>query len=86
MIKTKETFLEGRFFSANQGSFENFSDCSTWLDTLCIGLLIHYRTRKRNLFNILFEKGLSLSYNRVMQVLTDEANQNGHAIGDRREA
>jgi len=32
MIKTKVTFLEGRLFSSQSELFENFSDCSDWLD------------------------------------------------------
>jgi len=32
MIKTKVAFTEGRFFSRKSGLFENFSDCSDWLD------------------------------------------------------
>jgi len=32
MIKTKEAFLEGRLFSSQSELFENFSDCSDWLD------------------------------------------------------
>jgi len=32
MIKTKVAFLEGRLFSSQSGFFENFSDCSDWLD------------------------------------------------------
>jgi len=32
MIKTKVAFLEGRLFSSQSGLFENFSDCSDWLD------------------------------------------------------
>jgi len=32
MIKTKVDFLEGRLFSNQSGLFENFSDCSDWLD------------------------------------------------------
>jgi len=32
MIKTKVAFLEGRLFSSQSGLFENFLDCSDWLD------------------------------------------------------
>jgi len=33
MINTKVAFLEGRLFEIQQsGLFENFSDCSDWLD------------------------------------------------------
>jgi len=32
MIKTKVDFLEGRRFSSQSGLFENFLDCSDWLD------------------------------------------------------
>jgi len=36
MIKEKVAFLEGRLFSSQSGLFENFSDCSDWLDkSLC---------------------------------------------------
>jgi len=32
MIKTKVAFLEGQLFSNQSRLFENFSDCSDWLD------------------------------------------------------
>jgi len=32
MIKTKVAFLESRLFSSQTELFENFSDCSDWLD------------------------------------------------------
>jgi len=32
MIKTKVAFLEGLLFSSQSGLFENFLDCSDWLD------------------------------------------------------
>jgi len=32
MIKTKVAFLEGRLFSSQSELYENFSDCSAWLD------------------------------------------------------
>jgi len=32
MIKIKVAFLEGRLFSSQSWLFENFSDCSDWLD------------------------------------------------------
>jgi len=32
MIKAKVAFFEGRLFSSQSGVFENFSDCSNWLD------------------------------------------------------
>ena len=38
------------------------------------GVLIHNRTRKRDLIDILFEKGLSVSYDRVLQLSTEQAN------------
>ncbi len=41
---------------------------------LYLGLLIHDKTRKRQLIDILFEKGLSVSYDRVLQLSTDMAN------------
>ena len=42
---------------------------------LYIGLLIHNKTRKRGLIDTLFEKGLSVSYDRVLQLSTNEANK-----------
>ena len=42
---------------------------------LYLGLLIHNKTRKRELIDILFEKGLSVSYDRVLQLSTEEANR-----------
>ncbi len=41
---------------------------------LYLGLIIHNKTRKRQLIDILFEKGLSVSYDRVLQLSTDMAN------------
>ncbi len=38
-------------------------------------MLVHNKTRKRELVDVLFEKGLSVSYNRVLQVSTDIANK-----------
>jgi len=32
MIKAKVAFLDDRLFSSQSGLFENFSDCSDWLD------------------------------------------------------
>jgi len=32
MIKEKVAFLEGRLFSSQSGLFENFSNCSDWLE------------------------------------------------------
>jgi len=32
MIKAKVAFLVGRLLSSQSGLFENFSDCSDWLD------------------------------------------------------
>jgi len=32
MIKTKVAFLEGRLFSSQSELFENFLNCSDWLD------------------------------------------------------
>jgi len=32
MIKTNVAFLEGQPFSSQSGLFENFSDCSDWLE------------------------------------------------------
>jgi len=32
MIKTKMVFLEGRLFFSQSGLFENFSNCSDWLE------------------------------------------------------
>lgn len=42
---------------------------------LYLGVLIHNKTRKRDLIDNLFEKGLSVSYDRVLQLSTDEANR-----------
>ena len=42
---------------------------------LYLRLIIHNRTRKRDLIDILFEKGLSVSYDRVLQLSTEEANR-----------
>jgi hypothetical protein len=41
---------------------------------LYLGLLVHNKTRKRNLVDTLFQKGLSVSYDRVLQLSTDMAN------------
>ena len=41
---------------------------------LYLGLLVHSKTRKRDLVDTLFEHGLSVSYNRVIQISTDLAN------------
>ena len=41
---------------------------------LYLGLLVHSKARKRDLIDILFEKGLSVSYDRVLQLSTDLAN------------
>ncbi|XP_063958715.1 uncharacterized protein LOC135154778 [Lytechinus pictus] len=40
-----------------------------------LGLLIHNKTRKRDLVDILFQHGLSVSYDRVLQISVDEANK-----------
>ena len=37
---------------------------------LYIGLLLHNKTRKRELIDIFFEHGLSVSYDRVLQVFS----------------
>ena len=42
---------------------------------LYLGLLIHNKTRKRELVDTLFQHGLSVSYQRIQQVSTDEANR-----------
>ena len=42
---------------------------------LYVGLLIHNRTRKRHLIDNLFEKGLSVSYDRGLQLSTEEVNR-----------
>jgi len=39
MINAKVPFLEGRLFSSQSGLFENFSDCSDWLDKFQIVLI-----------------------------------------------
>jgi len=36
MIKTRMTFLEGRLFFSQSGLFENFSDCSDWMDKIVL--------------------------------------------------
>ena len=41
---------------------------------LYLGLLVHNKTRKRELIDILFKRGLSVSYDRVLQLSTDIAN------------
>ena len=41
---------------------------------LYLGLLIHGKTRKRDLIDILHERGLCISYNRVLQISSDIAN------------
>ena len=41
---------------------------------LYLGLLLYSRTRKRDLIDILFENGLSVSYGRVLQLSTDVGN------------
>ena len=41
---------------------------------LYLGLLIHNKTRKRELIDTLYANGLSVSYARVLQFSTDEAN------------
>ena len=42
---------------------------------LYLGLMIHAKTRRRDLIDTLFELGLSVSYDRVLQVSTDLANK-----------
>ena len=42
---------------------------------LYIGLLVHNNTRKRDLIDTLFSKGLSVSYERVLQFTTALANR-----------
>jgi len=32
MITAKVAFLKGRLYSSQSGIYENFSDCSDWLD------------------------------------------------------
>ena len=56
------------------GSIRHSSVRETHLP-LYMGLLIHAKTRKRELVDILYEHGLSVSYDRVMQLSTDIANQ-----------
>ena len=45
--------------------------------SLYLGLLLHntHKTRKRELIDNLFDNGLSVSYDRVLQLSTDEANR-----------
>ena len=42
---------------------------------VCLGVMIHTRTRKRDLVNTLFDLGLSLSYDRVLAISTQLGNQ-----------
>ena len=42
---------------------------------LYLGLLIHSKTRKRDLVDVLFQHGLCVSYDRILEVSTDEANR-----------
>ena len=42
---------------------------------LYLGLLLHNKARKRELIDSLFDNGLSVSYDRVLQLSTDEANR-----------
>ena len=42
---------------------------------LYLGLLIHNKTRKRDLIDKFYEKGLSVSYDRVLRLSTQEANR-----------
>lgn len=42
---------------------------------LYLGLLIHTKTQKRDLVDILFERGLCVSYDRALQVSMNLANQ-----------
>jgi hypothetical protein len=42
---------------------------------LYLGLLIHIKTRKRDLIDTLYAHGLSVSYDRVLNFSTDEANR-----------
>ena len=42
---------------------------------LYLGLLIHSKTRKRDLVDVLFQHGLSVSYDCVLRVSTDKANR-----------
>ena len=41
---------------------------------LYLGIFFHNKTRKRELIDILFKRGLSVSYDRVLQLSTDIAN------------
>ncbi len=43
-----------------------------------IGLMIHTKTRKRELVDDLYELGLSISYNRVLNILTELGNKVCH--------
>lgn len=42
---------------------------------LYIGILAHKKTRKRDFFDVLFKKGLSISYDRIFQLSIDAANK-----------
>ncbi len=55
------------------GSVRHSLDRETPLP-LYLGLLVHNKTRKRDIVDKLFGKGLSVSYDRVLQLSTDAAN------------
>jgi len=40
MIKTKAAFLDGGLFSSQSMLFENFSNCSDWLDHSLYNIVI----------------------------------------------
>ena len=66
-------------FNAMKRSRKNSSAVRHNLDRetrlpLYLGLLVHNKTRKRDLIDKLFERGLSVSYDRVLQLSTDVAN------------
>ena len=60
--------------SPGSKTIRHSSDRETLLP-LYIGLLVHNKTRKRDLIDILHAKGLSVSYDRVLQLSTDVANK-----------
>ena len=42
---------------------------------LYLGILVHNKTRKRDLVDTLFERGVSVSYDRILQLSTETANK-----------
>ena len=67
------------FNTLKRGRSETTSLCHNleWETSLppYLGLLIHNKTRKWDLVDILYQRGVSVSYDRVLQISTDEANR-----------